>query len=241
MSLATACPESPPARGALDTRVLVGMIWLATVVAYLAASFGQGGDLSTDDAMRLVQVRDLLAGQNWFDLTQHRLSPPAGVTMHWSRLIDLPLAALICARQDRAAGGARRARRHDRLAGRPAAAVFCRHRQARPRARGRQRGAARADLRGADGAGAAALPPGRDRSSQRATRAAGVVAGVRDLAATARWRARRARVGASRSRSASRWRRRSPRWPARLRCAGSCAAKPRSRPPSHSASRSPPR
>jgi hypothetical protein len=95
MSLATACPQSPPARGALDTRVLVGMIWLATVVAYLAASFGQGGDLSTDDAMRLVQVRDLLAGQRWFDLTQHRLSPPEGLTMHWSRLIDLPLAAMI--------------------------------------------------------------------------------------------------------------------------------------------------
>jgi hypothetical protein len=48
-----------------------------------------------DALMRLVQVRDLLAGQGWFDLVQHRLSPPAGVLMHWSRLIDAPIAGLI--------------------------------------------------------------------------------------------------------------------------------------------------
>ena len=45
--------------------------------------------------MRLVQVRDLLAGQGWFDPMQYRLDPPEGVAMHWSRLIDLPIAALI--------------------------------------------------------------------------------------------------------------------------------------------------
>ncbi len=49
----------------------------------------------TDDAMRLVQVRDLLAGQGWFDLVQHRLDPAHPVPMHWSRLIDAPLALLI--------------------------------------------------------------------------------------------------------------------------------------------------
>ena len=49
-----------------------------------------------DDVLRMVQVRDLLAGQGWFDLTQHRLDAPAGgVAMHWSRLVDLPLAGLI--------------------------------------------------------------------------------------------------------------------------------------------------
>lgn len=48
-----------------------------------------------DDAMRLVQVRDWLAGQSWFDVTQYRLSPPAGGPMHWSRLVDLPIAAVI--------------------------------------------------------------------------------------------------------------------------------------------------
>jgi hypothetical protein len=50
--------------------------------------------MSTDDAMRLVEVRDLVAGQGWFDLVQHRLDPP-GLAMHWSRVIDAPLAALI--------------------------------------------------------------------------------------------------------------------------------------------------
>ena len=49
----------------------------------------------TDDAMRLVRVRDLLAGQDWYDWTQHRLNTPFGADIHWSRLIDAPLAALL--------------------------------------------------------------------------------------------------------------------------------------------------
>jgi hypothetical protein len=48
-----------------------------------------------DSLMRLVQVRDLLAGQGWFDLMQYRMDPPTGVLMHWSRVIDAPVAALI--------------------------------------------------------------------------------------------------------------------------------------------------
>jgi hypothetical protein len=49
----------------------------------------------TDDNMRLMQVRGLLAGQGWYDLRQYRLSPPGGLDIHWSRLVDLPIAALI--------------------------------------------------------------------------------------------------------------------------------------------------
>ncbi|WP_310469026.1 AcrB/AcrD/AcrF family protein [Sphingomonas sp.] len=49
----------------------------------------------TDDNLRMSQVRALLAGQDWFDLRQYRLSPPVGANIHWSRLVDLPLAALI--------------------------------------------------------------------------------------------------------------------------------------------------
>lgn len=49
----------------------------------------------TDDNMRLMQVRALLNGQGWYDLRQYRLNPPAGFDMHWSRIVDLPLAALI--------------------------------------------------------------------------------------------------------------------------------------------------
>ncbi|WP_428631706.1 hypothetical protein [Sphingopyxis sp.] len=51
-------------------------------------------DLSdTDDAMRMAQVRDLLAGQSWWDLSQYRVNPAGGgVLMHWSRIVDAPLA-----------------------------------------------------------------------------------------------------------------------------------------------------
>jgi len=48
-----------------------------------------------DEAMRLLQVRDFLAGQSWFDVSQHRINPPIGGPMHWSRLVDVPIAALI--------------------------------------------------------------------------------------------------------------------------------------------------
>ena len=50
---------------------------------------------NSDDFTRLVQVRDLLRGQGWFDLMQYRLGSAPGVEMHWSRLVDAPIAALI--------------------------------------------------------------------------------------------------------------------------------------------------
>ena len=49
----------------------------------------------TDDNMRMMQVRALLQGQDWFDLRQYRLNPPFGANIHWSRVVDLPLAAII--------------------------------------------------------------------------------------------------------------------------------------------------
>jgi hypothetical protein len=48
----------------------------------------------TDDNMRMMQVRGLLAGQGWYDLRQHALNPPYGANIHWSRLVDLPIAGL---------------------------------------------------------------------------------------------------------------------------------------------------
>jgi hypothetical protein len=94
MSISAAHAE--PAKASPDTRILLAIVWSATVAAQLLAAFGRGDTLlSTDDAMRLAEVRDFLAGQGWFDLTQNRLDPPGGVAMHWSRLVDLPLALLI--------------------------------------------------------------------------------------------------------------------------------------------------
>ena len=48
-----------------------------------------------DNLMRLVQVRDLLAGQGWFDLHQYRMGPEGGFVMHWSRLVDAPIVFIL--------------------------------------------------------------------------------------------------------------------------------------------------
>lgn len=67
-----------------------------TLFAGLALWLTHGAiQLDTDSAMRLVQVRDLLHGQNWFDTVQHRMNTPYGLAMHWSRLVDGPLALLM--------------------------------------------------------------------------------------------------------------------------------------------------
>ncbi|MEW6630954.1 MAG: GtrA family protein [Pseudomonadota bacterium] len=50
-----------------------------------------------DSMLQLVQVRDLLAGQGWFDLHQYRMGPAGGFVMHWSRLVDAPIALIILA------------------------------------------------------------------------------------------------------------------------------------------------
>ncbi len=60
-----------------------------------AGLFHESLSLDTDSAMRLVQVRDLMAGQSWFDTVQHRMNTPYGLPMHWSRLVDAPLALLM--------------------------------------------------------------------------------------------------------------------------------------------------
>ncbi len=49
----------------------------------------------TDDMVRMVDVRDFLNGQSWFDQMQYRLGVEPGTLMHWSRLIDAPVAALV--------------------------------------------------------------------------------------------------------------------------------------------------
>jgi hypothetical protein len=49
----------------------------------------------SDDAMRLVQLRGLLAGHGWFNLHEARIDPPVGYDSHWSRLIDAGLTGLL--------------------------------------------------------------------------------------------------------------------------------------------------
>src|ERR1700722_20823990 len=92
----TSAHAPPKEQGGLHPDFWIALLFLATSVT-LALPAIHGGvfdALSTDDAMRLVEVRDLIGGQGWFDLFQYRLDPP-GTSMHWSRLIYAPLAAVI--------------------------------------------------------------------------------------------------------------------------------------------------
>ncbi|MCA8898335.1 MAG: hypothetical protein H6846_02120 [Hyphomonas sp.] len=73
---------------------LAGLILASAVVWSLAdGRFGHPGP-DGDDVMRLVQIRDFLAGQGWFDMHQYRLGPEGGTLMHWSRIPDVPILAL---------------------------------------------------------------------------------------------------------------------------------------------------
>lgn len=92
----TSGQAAPKVRLAMNPAVLMPLLWLAAAIAmaWPAINGGVFDAMATDDAMRLVQVRDLIGGQGWFDLFQHRLDPP-GASMHWSRVVDLPLAASI--------------------------------------------------------------------------------------------------------------------------------------------------
>lgn len=80
-----------PTLAILTTWLCVSLILIAVASARILEN--QYPD--PDDALRLVQVRDLIAGQGWYDLHQYRMTPPDGTLMHWSRLVDLPIAAMI--------------------------------------------------------------------------------------------------------------------------------------------------
>jgi hypothetical protein len=78
----------------LITAVIV--VGMAALLIYNRWIFIQAFALGdTDDNMRMMQVRGLLQGQDWYDLRQHRLDPPNGANIHWSRLVDLPIAGLM--------------------------------------------------------------------------------------------------------------------------------------------------
>ena len=70
-----------------------GLVLLLLVQQALYGTDFVGGD--NDDVMRLVEVRDLAAGQGWYDMMQYRLGMAGGVLMHWSRFVDLPIFLLV--------------------------------------------------------------------------------------------------------------------------------------------------
>jgi hypothetical protein len=74
------------------------IVWALTLVAFIYVRWDliqYFALIDTDDNLRMVQVRDWLGGQGWYDLRQYRLAPPLGADIHWSRVVDLPLAAVI--------------------------------------------------------------------------------------------------------------------------------------------------
>ena len=74
----------------LATPPLLLLSWSRAALVWRTGAF-----FDTDDAMRAVQLRDWMAGQAWFDLAAHRMGPPEGLAMHWSRVVDVPLAVLV--------------------------------------------------------------------------------------------------------------------------------------------------
>lgn len=89
--------QTSPHRGP-DLRLVALVFAAAVAILIIRTLFGRSGMpffADTDDAMRMVMVRDLVAGQSWHDLTAHRLNTPSGAELHWSRLVDLPLAGLL--------------------------------------------------------------------------------------------------------------------------------------------------
>jgi hypothetical protein len=97
---ARACHIAPflSAYGARHWKWLTFLIWIAIAVTMVVTRWSAIHWLvlgDTDDNIRYVQVKDWLAGQGWYDLRQYRLDPPGGANIHWSRLVDLPLAGLM--------------------------------------------------------------------------------------------------------------------------------------------------
>lgn len=74
----------------LSMLVMTAYFLLNGNVGYSGLNF-----VDPDDALRLVEVRDWMAGQSWFDVSQHRINPPWGGEMHWWRMLDVPIAAMI--------------------------------------------------------------------------------------------------------------------------------------------------
>lgn len=76
----------------------IALVLFIIIMAILQGEFGVIGR-DSDDALRLVQIRDLLGmsgskSQNWFDTTQYRLGLAGGTDMHWSRIPDIPIITL---------------------------------------------------------------------------------------------------------------------------------------------------
>ncbi len=101
MTVATIASSPMPPLAALPA-VSTARIIMWTVLFQIAwfwkklpLLMSEGAMPDTDDFQRLAQVRNWMNGQGWFDLVNHSMNPPSGADIHWSRLVDVPIAMLI--------------------------------------------------------------------------------------------------------------------------------------------------
>jgi hypothetical protein len=92
-------PRTAPIAGRQYPFAAYFAVALAAIVAALLIQHWTNTGVTlvdTDDAMRLTQMRDWLAGQGWFDLQQKRMALPGlpPYESHWSRLIDAGLTGI---------------------------------------------------------------------------------------------------------------------------------------------------
>ncbi|MCO6049411.1 GtrA family protein [Mesorhizobium sp. RP14(2022)] len=94
---APAVCEASPHRHILRDAGLALLVSLLITGGHALAGFPSVWNVNgdNDSIMRIVEVRDWLNGQNWFDLQQYRMGLDGGFLMHWSRLVDAPIALLM--------------------------------------------------------------------------------------------------------------------------------------------------
>src|ERR1700681_1602170 len=80
-------PGSQEMTGKLSPGLLAVLVSVGLSTALLVTMWPEvrGSLISPGDAMRLVEVRSILHGGSWFDLTEPRLGFAPGYLTHWSR------------------------------------------------------------------------------------------------------------------------------------------------------------
>ena len=82
-----------------------GLPWLLWTYVILASAILHHGGVFTghligfDDQVRMVQVLNWVNGGGWYDRLITRANPPEGFTSIWSRIVDVPIAAVVVVAQ----------------------------------------------------------------------------------------------------------------------------------------------
>lgn len=85
-------PITPPFRGLL---ILCWVYFILCFFLHPESALLVGRFIDPDDSMYLVHTLDWVNGQGWFDRVEHRMNPPEGVFIHFSRLMEIPYAFTI--------------------------------------------------------------------------------------------------------------------------------------------------